>query len=769
MFKFKSRLNTHISLIIILLSLLVIPSNVKGAPSDEAIIVAVNILNANGGYTKDAVKAAQATIIQNVKPLNKLRMAGKISNRAYQISQRVAHNANTSALNNSSTPRIRVTGLKHPRRFNPGTDTDAIVNVIKPGDSITLEDILEIERNHQKGLRDSLRALGHEPPPGYIDSDTDFLPHPDSTTPENHDIIAEHIRSNGGCPYSSQLAVRAEIKLRKGQPPTLKECSAYQKEMQQQVAKQIKLAKNCKKLEDTLPHYWRAAKYDNRSFKLNDMMKRHYLPNTPYEIKPSTALDGALDEIAMYGRGPGTRTAAIKVGGLVDQLVQKSSGRFIETNIKIAITNGLKSAAGRSAGNNISQALISLSPSESGVMIQQMERELGHEFTTKVVQEAKRLRGVSKTAESAGIQFLRGVGHIMIAIDVCHRVDIVLSAKEEDRLQKTLEESSGFALGTTGAMAGAALGTLICPVLGTAVGVVVGCVAGVTGYIAGDALGHGGVSWAASQLDDGQNVKNAGANTLYNGLLTKGIPEDKAKKAAELMHSGKLKEFQSFMANIRKNYVTNIPELLDKEDFTREEELNFYNCLCYGCGSLGDCYSPKEGKFPCSCAGALSSWRAPFRADKKSVNSCINSVIRARYAKNQLNFDEMHKENETIYEKMLKLVKKENAKGVQKEFEQVKQLMQKSETLVEAANLFNSIKGHLIEQDKTQSGSKLSEKLTFDANLKTVTGDFDGAIAYTELAVEVQGGDPEKSSKLANLKKMRMAMELMKKLKKLKK
>ncbi len=784
MSKFKSRLNTHISLIIILLSLLAIPANVKGAHSDAVLIHAIKVLSSGGGYTKDAVKNAQAKVIQNIKRLNGLRLEGQISNRAYQISHRIAWEANASALNNSSTPRVKVVPPKHPKPFNPGTDTDAIIVAINPNDSITLDDIKEFEKNHQKALRDHLRdLLGHEPPPGHIDMDTDPLPDPKSTTKSNHDKIAAHIRSNGGCPYSSQLAVRAEIKLRKGRTPTLKECSAYQKEMGQQIAKQLKLAKNCEKLEDILLHYWRAAKYGNRSFEISDSMKRHYLPNTPYEIEPYTVLDDALNKIGMDGRGPETRMAAIKVGGLVDQMVQKSSGLFIELNMKIAIENGLKSTAGWSAGNNIAHELISLPPSEAGVMIQQMERELGHEFTTRVVKEAKRLRGLNKTAESAGAKWLRRVGKAMIVYDALKRTYVVFKAEYEERPQKILEESSSFILGTAGATAGsaagAAFGTLICPGPGTAVGAIFGLFWGIKGYMEGEAWGRKGGSWAASQLGVDQNVGqsqiNKATTRLYNDLIKKGIPKDKAEEAAKLMHSGKLKEFQTLMANIRKVYVTNISEFIEGEDFTKEEKLMFYNCLCEGCGSLGSAYGPHEDGQPCTCGGALNSWGSPFRTDKKSAYYCFNRVIRVRYAKNQQNFDEMNKENKetekhkALYEKMLEMAKKENAKGVEKKLQRVKQLMQKSETLIEATNLFNNIKGLLLKQDKTQTSSKLSDKLTFEANLKTVTGDFDGAIAYTKLAIEVQDGDPEKSSKIENLKKMRMAMELMKKLKKLKK
>ena len=768
MFKFKSRLKTHISLIIILLSVLVIPANVKGDPSMGFVEHAVNVLTSGKGYSPKAINRAKGILTAHINDLNKLRLDGKISNAQYQSCQRSFYNTNNPKLKNSSTPRIKISAPEHPGAFNPGTDTDAIATVRNKGDRIKLKDIEQVTNKYQNNIRKSCQNNGYDPSPGKIDTNSDIMADPDCTSPREHAKIAKWINDNGGCAYSSQNAVRAEIKLGKGQNVNLSEAAAYQAEMGEQVNKQFKLSKNAKTPVDSQLHNSLAAKYIKRSATKLDANLRNQHLSTPHRTD-ITGIDAAIEEITAGGRGPQTKMSAAKVKGLLKHALQKTRSQYINTHIEIAHAYGSKTGMARAAGKNIAQELVNLSPSEANVMIKQMENQLGHEFTTKTVQDAKKIRSLNNSAETAGQKFLRRAGYAMIAYDAGCRLYDVYSAKYEDRPQKFYEEFDAFILGTSGAFAGAAagaaFGTLICPGPGTAVGTIFGLFWGAKGYMEGDAWGHKIGSQRASELginqDVGRHEINKATNTLFGGLIAKGIPQAEAEEATKLFHSGKLKELKQYMANLRKKYITKttISEIMDSENFSNKERLKILNCLCEGCGTMSGYYSPEYkgtlGYGNCRCDGSYNTYKKPLRMDKKTMYACINNVLRARYDKSQANFDEMHKETEAAYQEMLEIARRENAKSVQKEVQEVKQLMQKDETLIKAAKLFNDIKELLLKQARNKLSGDLWLKLQNAAGLKVVTGELDKAVDLTVSANKVRDFDPEKSSDVAQLKRMR--------------
>jgi len=769
MFKFGSRLKTQMSLIAVLLLLLLIPVEVKGTPSEGFVKHAVEVINSGGGYTEKVVRHAQGVVTAHINDVNNLKLSGKISNRQYQVCQRLFYGNNKQSLCRSSTSRIKIDVPEHPGEFNPGTDTDAIATVKNKGDRIKLDDVKEGYKNHQVEIRKTCQELGYEPPEGWMDVETDIMPDPECTSPRDHAKIAKWINDNGGCAYSSQDAVRAEIKLSKGENPNMTEAAAYQAEMREQINKQFELSKKAVNPIESQQHNFKSAKYIKRYAKLNESMRSQHL-NTPHRTD-ITGVDAAVNEIDLAGRGGQTSLAAAKVRGLMKHASQKACRQYIETNIEIAKVHGPRSGIGRAAGRNIALELNNLPPSEANVMINQMENQLEHEFTTKTVQDTKRVRKLNQTAESTGAKFLRRVGYVMIFKDGVERVQKVYSAKDEDKPQLALEEGCAFLYGMTGAtagagaaaVAGAAIGTIICPGAGTAVGTIFGFFWGIKGYMEGSAVGHKVGNLNAKLFGVDQSAGHArtlnAVKSLYDKLISKGIPKVEAEKAAELLYYGNLRGLQKHMKNLREKYVTNISEAMDKLNFSNAEKLRLYKCLCNGCGSIGGYFDPGfkggYGYGPCRCAGTYNTWKSPLRADKKRFKACVDEILHSRYTKSQANFNEMHKENEAAYKQMLELVRRENAKSVRNELQEVGQLMQKDETLEKAAKLFNDIKELLLEQARNKSGSDLGLKLSQKANLKVVTGELDKAVKLAELADEVRDSDPETSTTVAHLKRMR--------------
>lgn len=752
-------------ILLLFLSLLINSSIISGAVSKGVLQHAVSVVASGGAYNLKTIARCKAIVFIHINDVNKLRISNGISNREYQTCQKFFHDTNDMLLKRSSTSRIDVNMPRNKGSFNPGTDTDAIATVKRSGDRITLKDIKKVYKNHQKLVRDYCKLGGYEPPSGKYDIDTDIMPDPKCTSSRNHTKIATWINDNGGCAYVNQESVIVEIKLGKGQKVTVSESATYMQEMRDLVKKHIKKAGLSKTPAEAQLNNSRAAKYLKRTYKLNKNLHTHNLSSTSrLDIK---GLDEAIETIDIAGRGPATRVGAIKISNLHKQALQKASGRYIETMTDIAIVNGSKSGIARSAGKNIAKELTSMTASESNIMIQQMERKLGHEFTTKVVQDAKKIRMLNKNVESSGAKWMRRFGHAMMIYDGLHKVYDVYHAKDEYKPQKALEAGGSFALGTAGAWAGgaagAAFGTLICPGPGTVVGGIFGLAWGMKGYMEGAVWGHKGGNWMATKLGVNQNAGqadiNSSVNILFKGLLLKGIPRDKAEKAAKLFNSGKLKQFKKYMKGIRKNYITKttVSEIMDKENFNNAEKIKFLNCLCNGCGSIGGYYDPGfKGAYygPCRCAGALNSFKGPLRMDKKRFYACINNIIRARYEKNQKIFREMEKQDKAVYQKMLEMARRENARSVRKEVREVRQLMQKDETLIEAVKLFNAIKELLYKKDRSKLGSILAQKLSQKANLKVPYGKLREAVDLAELSVETRDGNLKNDPTISHLNRM---------------
>ena len=279
------------------------------------------------------------------------------------------------------------------------------------------------------------------------------------------------------------------------------------------------------------------------------------------------------------------------------------------------------------------------------------------------------------------------------------------------------------------------------------IGAVGGSWAGPVGIAAGFVIGIG-VAYVGGKIWDATLGK--GANCLdqkFNDWKKEGLLGD-----AESIRISQQRAEEA--RNLRK-----ILEIANKENFTPEELLKFKNCLCEGCGTMSGYYSPEYkgtlGYGDCRCDGSYNTYKKPLRMDKKTVYACINGIIRARYDKSQANFDEMHKETEAAYKKMLGLVKRENAKSVQNELQEVGQLIQKDETLEKAAKLFNAIKELLLKEDRDKTGDDLKSKLAEKADAKVTVGDLDSAVELAEMAAKVKDSDPEKDAAVAHLKKMR--------------
>ncbi len=158
----------------------------------------------------------EALVVYHNREINRLALRGKISDAAYQASQKQFTVVNNGAIRDSA----RAAGLSaklQPSsggKHNPGTDTDVLAEAMEPGKKLKLEDFQAADEAHQQNLRRYLKRKGFEPPPGRIEAETDFMPVRSSVTDEEFTRINRDINQRGGTAYTRPGAADVEFQMR---------------------------------------------------------------------------------------------------------------------------------------------------------------------------------------------------------------------------------------------------------------------------------------------------------------------------------------------------------------------------------------------------------------------------------------------------------------------------------------------------------------------------------------------------------------------------
>ncbi|MBM3190544.1 MAG: hypothetical protein FJZ90_17740, partial [Chloroflexi bacterium] len=197
--------------------------------------------------------ASKALVFLYNKEINRWALLGKITLDEYAANQRVFEEMNEGFIKEAARaarlePRLQERKKDAPTHYNPGTDTDVLVER-SAEDPITLDDIQQADAKYQELVRSDLAAkLGakrdHLPPASErIDTDTDFMPVPDHTKDaEAFKEICEYINERGGTAYVRADAARVEAKLRPGEalpPLSVEETGEYVSEMQRLVHEKL--------------------------------------------------------------------------------------------------------------------------------------------------------------------------------------------------------------------------------------------------------------------------------------------------------------------------------------------------------------------------------------------------------------------------------------------------------------------------------------------------------------------------------------------------
>ena len=316
-----------------------------------------------------ATPRQEALVFMHNKDLNLMALQGRIPPEVYQVNQNFFEMVNKGFVKDAAAQSGLVAKTQAPKpgssdTFNAGTDTDIIVEK-KPGaPDITEAQIVNTEKAYQDKVREYLKNSGVDPPDGKINTDTDFMPHPDHTSPDEFTKINEGINKRGGTAYENPKAAKVEAQMRptggKGIPELdIADTGAYVTEMQNLANHKIdaaaKLEADAAAIRKSNPAgaqkldaeaqllRSQASKYIDRIDKVTDVItKQNGLPQG--RPKPNDSLTEAG---AMIGKGRGTasKAGADLIGDVGNLAVNRGVKDYAETLSRLAAKDPSKAAA----------------------------------------------------------------------------------------------------------------------------------------------------------------------------------------------------------------------------------------------------------------------------------------------------------------------------------------------------------------------------------------------------------------------------------------
>jgi hypothetical protein len=350
----------------------------------KEIMDAIDIVSGvRGAKSPGDLERAEALVFKNNRNINLAAVKGEVEPELYQrvqdkfeaknreFVQQAAKEGGLEAKTQAKKPGA-------PEVHNPGTDTDIIVESGKPGQMITADQIKNTEDAYQKKVREYLNKSGVPAPEGVrIETDTDFMPHPDHTTPEEFTKINKGINERGGTAYESPGAAKVEAKMRppKGQdipPLSVEETGAYVAEMQNLANHKLEAAGKLEAEADLVRRSNPAkaqkldaeaqllrsqgSKYIDRIDKVTDVMVTQN--GVPRTSRPNDDLVAAGRNIA-GGRGTGSKAGADVIGDLGSLAVNRGVKEYSETLARIAAKDPARAAA---AQKQIAEQIKHMSP-----------------------------------------------------------------------------------------------------------------------------------------------------------------------------------------------------------------------------------------------------------------------------------------------------------------------------------------------------------------------------------------------------------------------
>lgn len=706
----------------------------------------------------EAVAAGRASAAQEMmvfthnKELNLMAQAGEIRDFAYAGSQSRFHETQKQVLDTTfkdSPYRADVSGAK----LNPGTDTD--VNVLRvDGKPLTLDDIRNIETRYQNSIRQHFPNA----PQGRIDTNTDFLPHPGHTSPDEFRRIAEHINTNGGTAYTDPRAASAQAKLgNNASKITMEEAGSFSAEMKRLANTKMNAASDLRqkaaaarssnpgeaqRLEaEALQYEYQAAKYHERMSGLNNHLREQYgLPAN----KGGGTFDKAIEDIRNIGRNPFSAGEIAKVRDLHPYAMRNSTDHLIDTMLEIAKKEPARLAEIRALVNAEIRTINTTAGSVQAV--QRLEKAVKDIETAAkwaaFKQTAKNLSGWNATTKMSVAMTVGG------AIVIGYQgVTITLNdVKATDTLWDFFRNAYYHA---------AWEGTGIGPAFEQA---------------QREELERYMKEFESKA--DPSMVKHITFTVLKTGVymgrdmiigvlylpdtIWEFFTQEKEMEAYAAMQN-ELAQVMRQMILDRQAYEQ-LMTRMRKMGLHDEDVKPFLNCMCRECGGMfGGYYDPagkgEYGHGPCMCSGPLTIWKTPLpTGDKNKQYACFNQVTKMRYDEAQDIFNKWHQQ-----------ALAENAKTVEKELQAIKdsfvngKAMNDEETARRLADEFAAIQPLLLPKDVDDVRAMLGPYLANHAQRNVEAGNLGRAVDNLDRVLNKIG--TRSAQEEANLKQTKAEYE----------
>lgn len=623
----------------------------------------------------EAVAAGRATAAQelmtfvNNRELNLLAQEGRLSERVYAVCQDEFFEINNKLVKQAADQAGYGVSISDAK-LNPGTDTD--VNVLsKSGKPLRLDDIKEIEKQYQAAVHQHFKAKDSklDVPNHRIDTNTDFMPHPDHTAAGEFDKIAEHINRNGGTAYTDPRAASAQAKLGTRQPLTLDEASSFGNTMKDMASGKLHKASELRDqaralgasnpgkaqmLEAQAAQFeYQAAKYHDRLNKLDTHLRDQFkLP----ERSGASAVDNAAQKIGSIGRNPYSRSELGTIRNLHQNAIQRSTDDLIDTMLAAARKDPSRLTDVRRL---VTEQARSLPMNRAGQALERLES------TVKKVEAAQKWAAFKNSAQDlSGIKQMTKVSVVMTAggaLLMGHEgVKAALNdVKATDTVWDFIKNVYVHA-GWQGTGIGPAFERAQAEELAR--------------YIKEFESGadpsmvkHVTFTLLKSGVYLGQDVL---IGVLYlPDTIWELLTQEKEMEAYAAMQNDLARVMRQMVLD--RQAFDQIMNRFRKLGLSDADTQAFMNCLCRGCGgSLGGFYNPgfqgEIGHGPCQCNGPLTIWKTPLPlSDTKAQYACFNAITKMH-----------HDQAQDVFAKWREQAIKANSDSVAPQFKEIREAIQ---------------------------------------------------------------------------------------------
>jgi hypothetical protein len=679
-----------------------------------------------------ASPAQEMLVFVHNKEVNLLAQEGRISLSSYEACQDRFFQLNEDLVNKS----VREAGFDpsiSDRKFNPGTDTD--VNVKGTGGrQVTLEDIKKIDANYQKNLKQHFKEKGLDPPSGKVNTETDFMPHPDHTDPDEFKRIVKYVNENGGTAYVDPKAASAQGKLGTDRVIRVDEASSFSSTMKDMADMKIQKANALRNeaaairnsnpgraeyLEAQARQYdYQASKYHERIRDMNAQMRRDYLGE-------KGAVPGAADDAA---KGAGN----VKKGLEKASANIKSGGRNPFTGKDAAAVHNLHQSGLQGATDDMIDTLTAIArkdPTQLAQVRKALAAEVKRLPANRAVQAVDRIDGALKGVKGVEGSFAKAV--FGEAKSAGRAAD---AAAKWGAYKQSLKNVSGIRSMTKISVVMTAGGALLTGYQGVSIALdnvkatdtLWDFFRNCYYHSAWEGTGIGPAFEQAQREEIERYMKEfeAGQSPSMTKHLTFTILKTGVYLGKEALigvlylpdtiweYFTQEKEMEAYAAMQNELAKVMRQMVLDRQAFEQvmanmkkmglhdSDAKDYLNCLCGGCGgSLGGFFNPgctsDIGHGPCQCNGPLTIWKTPLPAgDKQAQYDCFNKVAKMRYDEARAVFDQWNRQ-----------AAEENAKSVQPQMDKIRadivsrKAMEDEDTARAIADRFEGVRDLLRPED----------------------------------------------------------------------